>query len=83
MYKSLIPLAGGEGEILLSTVSDITWEQSRTSRHRMAKKYRNAKVIGITTREGDLKVFVVANNVASDWEKQLTHIPGFRALHFM
>lgn len=71
MYKSLSSLAGGEGEIPLSAIAEVTWERSWKSRHHMAKKYRNAKVIGITTREGDRKIFVVADKDAADWEKQL------------
>ena len=41
------------------------------------------EVIGIINRDGDQKFFVVANKVSSDWEKQLTYNPGFRALHCM
>ena len=63
------------------SIAEVTWERSWTSRHHMAKRYRNAKVIGITTREGDRNIFVVANRVAADWEKALNKIPGFRALN--
>jgi hypothetical protein len=77
-YRSLISLAGGEGEIPLPGIAKLTWEHAARSEHQMARKYRNASVIGITTREGDVKIFVVAESLSREWEALLEDLPGFK-----
>ena len=68
VYRSMIGLAGGEGEILLSEAQEITWEDSWQSRHHMARKYRKARVLGITTTASETKVFAIQRDRAAEWE---------------
>ena len=71
IYRSLIGLAGGEGEIPLGEMQEITWEDSWQSRHHMARKYRKSRVLGITTASGETKVFAIQRDKAADWEAAL------------
>ncbi len=78
VYRSLSALAGGEGEIPLAGIGRITWERSWASRHHMARKYRNAKIIGVTTMAGEEKVFAISNRDAEKWEEALREFPLFQ-----
>ena len=72
VYRSLIGLAGGEGEIPLGDMQEITWEDSWQSRHHMARKCRKSRVLGITTTGGETKIFAIQRDKAADWEAALT-----------
>lgn len=80
LYGSLILPAGGEGELPLSEITEITWERSWTSKHFMARKYLGAKIIGVTTRDGKQKVFAIKKKDAPRWEEALSKQETFRGI---
>ena len=71
LYESLVPFVLGAGGIPLDDVAGVAWEDTRTSRHRRARKYRRARLLEIVTRSGDTRLFVLAQADAPDWEQDL------------
>ncbi len=69
VYKSAI--TSERGEILLQSIADFGLEDTSHTTHRRARKYRNAKVLEITTTKGELRLFAIAKSKAPDWEKAL------------
>ena len=74
IYESTTGLAGGKGEIPLAGAG-IRWENPRASSHRMARKYRKARVLEVTPRSGGVKIFVLAEAAAGAWEQALPDRP--------
>lgn len=69
IYRSAI--TSERGEILLQSIADFRLEDTSDTTHRRARKYRNAKVLEITTTKGELRLFAIAKSKAPDWEKAL------------
>jgi hypothetical protein len=69
--RSLIGWAVSDEEIPLASVERITWEETRKSVHRMARKYRRALVLGVTDGTGVSHVFVLAKKDAGVWQEAL------------
>lgn len=71
VYRSTIAAGSEDGEALLAELRAVEWEDSNRSRHRMARKYRNARALGITTGDDVTKVFVLSRQHAPAWEREL------------
>jgi len=69
IYESTI--TGKSGEIPFQDVVGIVLEDTRHTRHRRARKYRNAKVLEINTTKGEISLFAIPLSKASMWEKAL------------
>jgi len=69
--RSLVRFGSGDSVIPLDDVVKVTWEEPARSRHRMARKYRRARVLGVTTKADETHVFVLAAKDAAVWENAL------------
>jgi hypothetical protein len=69
IYESAI--ISKSGEILFQDIVRITMEDTRRTRHRRARKYRNAKVLEIITTEGTINLFAIPFSKAREWERAL------------
>ena len=70
-YESLTSLAGGKDEVLLADIAGVRWVDPRASSQRMARKYRRARVLEITSRGREALVFVLAKAQSGPWEQAL------------
>ena len=69
LYESAI--ISKSGEILFQDIVQITMEDTKRTRHRRARKYRNATVLEIITTEGTINLFAIPFSKARKWEKAL------------
>jgi len=60
-----------EGELFLHNVVEFRSEDTRTTRVRRARKYRNAQALVFRTDRGEERVFVVEKAHARPWEEAL------------
>ena len=58
------------GEIPLTEIASYNFENTRTSRHRRARKYFKARLLEINTRQGQTRLFVLKDTDAPAWEEQ-------------
>ncbi len=69
VYRSLV--AGKGGEIFLHTIVDFACEETSKTRHRRARKYRNACLLAIRTDKGEEVLFAVEKETAPSWETSI------------
>ena len=69
IYESAI--ISKSGEILFEDIIQITMEDTRRTRHRRARKYRNAKVLEVITKEGTINLFAIPFSKAREWQEAL------------
>ena len=69
IYESTI--TGKSGEIPFGDVVGIGLEDTRHTKHRRARKYRNAKVLKINTTKGEASLFAIPLSKAAAWEEAL------------
>jgi hypothetical protein len=59
------------GEIAFHEVDKITLEDTKTSRHRRARKYRNSTLLEIKASRRKTPLFAIGNDKAAIWESTL------------
>ena len=64
-------ITGKSGEIPFQDVGGIVLEDTRHTKHRRARKYRNAKVLEINTTRGGVSLFAIPLSQATVWEEAL------------
>ena len=69
IYESTI--TGKSDEIPFGDVVGIVLQNTRHTKHRRARKYRNAKVLEINTMKGEASLFAIPLSKASAWEEAL------------
>ena len=69
IYESTV--TGKSGEIPFGDVVGIGLEDARHTKHRRARKYRNAKVLEINTMKGEVSLFAIPVSKAAAWEEAL------------
>ena len=69
IYESAI--ISKSGEIPFQDIVQITMEDTKRTKHRRARKYRDAKVLEIITTEGTINLFAIPFSKAREWEKAL------------
>ncbi len=67
LFEAVVAL-DDRGEVPLAQVEAVTWEDAPDSRHRMARKYRGARILSLVTSTGDEHVFAIAADTAPAWE---------------
>ena len=73
VYRTLV--TGATGEIPLDEIESFSIEDTRKSRHRRARKYRNASVLALAAPAGETPLFALKKSDAPKWQTLLRDVP--------